>query len=178
MYDVKLQGVMRFRNVTDGLSNTVAVSEQILGMGFSGGGGCSFNSDSHPRLNASGQIRRAGAQSGDVAERHHHRDRYQPRQLRGGSLRLVGRHSGQWMNGHYGDTIYNHGLTPNAKTFDCGNLSHNAGLTAARSRHTGGVMTLLCDGSVRFVSDSIDLGICALTGSLAGGEALVNSNAV
>ena len=76
------------------------------------------------------------------------------------------------MNGHYGDTIYNHAMTPNAPTFDCGNASHNAGLTAARSRHAGGVSVLLCDGSVRFVGDSIDLGIWRALATKSGGEVL------
>jgi len=34
MMDVKLRGVIRFRDVTDGLSNTVAASEQTLGDGY------------------------------------------------------------------------------------------------------------------------------------------------
>ena len=74
------------------------------------------------------------------------------------------------MNGHFGDTLYNHALPPNAKTFDCGNASHNAGFTAARSRHTGGVMVLMCDGSARFVGDSIELTIWRALGSRNGGE--------
>ncbi len=41
---------------------------------------------------------------------------------------------------------------------------------AARSRHVGGVQTVLCDGSVQFVSSSIDLFTWRALGSAAGGE--------
>ena len=76
------------------------------------------------------------------------------------------------MNGHYGDTLYNHFYSPNSKQFDCGNGSHNSGLTAARSRHIGGVAASLADGSVRFVSDNIDLAIWRGVATRSGGEVL------
>jgi prepilin-type N-terminal cleavage/methylation domain-containing protein/prepilin-type processing-associated H-X9-DG protein len=41
---------------------------------------------------------------------------------------------------------------------------------AARSRHPGGVMAALCDGSVRFYSDTIALTSWQALGSMAGGE--------
>jgi prepilin-type N-terminal cleavage/methylation domain-containing protein/prepilin-type processing-associated H-X9-DG protein len=41
---------------------------------------------------------------------------------------------------------------------------------AARSRHTGGVNAALCDGSVRFVSNSIALNAWMALGSMSGGE--------
>ncbi|MCA9133721.1 MAG: DUF1559 domain-containing protein [Planctomycetales bacterium] len=41
---------------------------------------------------------------------------------------------------------------------------------AARSRHTGGVMSAHCDGSVRFYSQNIDLDTWRGLGSAAGGE--------
>ncbi len=41
---------------------------------------------------------------------------------------------------------------------------------AARSRHTGGVNTVRCDGSVSFVSDSVDLAIWQGMGSMDGSE--------
>jgi prepilin-type N-terminal cleavage/methylation domain-containing protein/prepilin-type processing-associated H-X9-DG protein len=41
---------------------------------------------------------------------------------------------------------------------------------AARSRHTGGVNAAMCDGSVRFFSNSIPLGTWSALGSMAGGE--------
>ncbi len=41
---------------------------------------------------------------------------------------------------------------------------------AARSRHTGGVNASLCDGSVRFVSNSVALLVWQAMGSMNGGE--------
>ena len=45
-------------------------------------------------------------------------------------------------------------------------------MTAARSRHTGGVHALLCDGSVRFISDNVNLSIWRGLGTRAGSEVL------
>jgi prepilin-type N-terminal cleavage/methylation domain-containing protein len=47
-------------------------------------------------------------------------------------------------------------------------------ILTARSHHTGGVNLVLADGSVRFVSDDIDLGTWQALGSIAGGEPLGN----
>jgi prepilin-type N-terminal cleavage/methylation domain-containing protein/prepilin-type processing-associated H-X9-DG protein len=43
---------------------------------------------------------------------------------------------------------------------------------AARSRHTGGVNAALCDGSVRFISNNIDLATWQGLGTMNGGEVL------
>ena len=45
---------------------------------------------------------------------------------------------------------------------------------AARSRHTGGVNAALCDGSIRFFSNSISLRTWSAMGSMAGGEVVGN----
>lgn len=50
--------------------------------------------------------------------------------------------------------IMNGYLMPNSPIPDV--FSGSSKLTAARSYHTGGAMALFCDGSVRFISDSID----------------------
>jgi prepilin-type N-terminal cleavage/methylation domain-containing protein/prepilin-type processing-associated H-X9-DG protein len=47
-------------------------------------------------------------------------------------------------------------------------------LLSARSRHTGGVNVALCDGSVRFVTDNVDINTWRALGTTAGGEALGN----
>jgi prepilin-type N-terminal cleavage/methylation domain-containing protein/prepilin-type processing-associated H-X9-DG protein len=169
MYDVKLQGVIKFRNVTDGLSNTVAASEQSLGMGWNGGNGSSDLPASTSPANAALQVLNLGASQNDTITG---TDTSPANCIVGAGGYWAGIRGARWMNGHYGDTLYNHGLTPNSPTFDCGNLSHNAGLTAARSRHTGGVNTLMCDGSVRFAGNNIHLGTWQALGSRAGGEVI------
>jgi prepilin-type processing-associated H-X9-DG protein len=42
--------------------------------------------------------------------------------------------------------------------------------TAARSNHTQGVNLALCDGSVRFINNSIDLPTWRAIGTINGGE--------
>jgi prepilin-type processing-associated H-X9-DG protein len=48
--------------------------------------------------------------------------------------------------------------------------------SAARSRHTGGVNVSLCDGSVRFIGNTITLGTWAAMGTMNGGEVVDGSN--
>jgi prepilin-type processing-associated H-X9-DG protein len=45
---------------------------------------------------------------------------------------------------------------------------------AARSRHSGGVNVSLCDGSVRFVTNSIALSTWQWLGTMNGGEVIPN----
>ena len=45
---------------------------------------------------------------------------------------------------------------------------------AARSRHPTGVNAALCDGSIRFVRNSIALNTWMAMGSMAGGEVVQN----
>jgi len=46
---------------------------------------------------------------------------------------------------------------------------------AARSRHAGGVNASMCDGSVRFIRNTIDLNTWRALGSMAGGEAIASN---
>ena len=170
MMDVKLAGVVRFRDVTDGMSNTVAFSEQTIGGGAAvGGDGTSNLPASNPPADPRLQVLNLTAAQNDTITGI---DPSPANCTVGAAGFWKGTRGAKWMNGHYGDTIYNHGLTPNSKSFDCGNLSHNAGLTSARSRHAGGVSVLLCDGSARFISDSINASTWTGLGSRNGAEVL------
>jgi prepilin-type N-terminal cleavage/methylation domain-containing protein/prepilin-type processing-associated H-X9-DG protein len=147
---------IRFRDVTDGLSNTVCFGEHTLGKGgkpSSPGGG----PPGDPELEVLELT--GGTPTTDAA-------------CVPGAGTWSGLRGAKWMNGHYGDTMYNHYYPPNSRQFDCGNASHNFGLTAARSRHEGGVHVGLCDGSVRFVSENLNLATWRGLATRAGNEVL------
>lgn len=80
-----------------------------------------------------------------------------------------------WIQGNHA-TLYQHASPPNDPS--CGwpaNYGGNNTVTnAASSAHTGGVNLLLCDGSVRFVGDRIQLSTWRSLGSRNGGEVLPN----
>ena len=84
--------------------------------------------------------------------------------------------SNGWPFGFYSSTLYNHVAPPNWKAIDCGTRSAipdapgEHAIISARSSHSGGVNAAQGDGSVRFVSDSIDLIIWRAQGTRDGGE--------
>ncbi len=69
-----------------------------------------------------------------------------------------------WLNGWH---TYLHVDVPNRRS--CGFYPTKATMPPS-SRHTGGVNMALCDGSVRFVSENIDLALWRAVGSRSGGE--------
>jgi hypothetical protein len=73
-----------------------------------------------------------------------------------------------WLLGLPMYTGYTAFITPNAKVADL--WSMHDGYYGARSNHSGGVNTLAGDGSVHFVSDSINEGVWRNLGSRCDGE--------
>jgi prepilin-type processing-associated H-X9-DG protein len=146
----------KFRDVIDGMSNTACFGEQTVGPG----GNPSSPAGGPPKDPESEVLELTGATPTTDAA------------CVTGNGNWSGMRGAKWMNGHYGDTLYNHYYPPNARQFDCGNASHNFGLTAARSRHEGGVMLLMCDGSARMVSENVDLKNWRGAATRAGAEVL------
>jgi prepilin-type N-terminal cleavage/methylation domain-containing protein/prepilin-type processing-associated H-X9-DG protein len=145
---------VRVGDVTDGLSNTAAFSESLIGDGSAVTG----PPKTYPMIR--NMVLEVPGGNDPT-----------PAACTTGAGTWVTRRGEQWINGHYGNTLYNHFYTPNqAGKWDCGNASHNKGLTAARSSHTGGVNVLLGDGSVRFVRDAVDPATWMAVGTRAGGE--------
>jgi prepilin-type N-terminal cleavage/methylation domain-containing protein/prepilin-type processing-associated H-X9-DG protein len=87
----------------------------------------------------------------------------------------------RWHYGAPGHSMYNHRRGPNDLKADCRGglphsnrsdplwswLSHNI---TARSLHPGGVNSLLADGHVQFIKNSINIGVWQALGTVAGGE--------
>ncbi len=74
-----------------------------------------------------------------------------------------------WINGQH---RYQHVSPPNERS--CGFFIPGRATMPATSRHAGGVNVLLGDGSVRFVSNSVNLEVWRGVGSRSGGEVLGN----
>jgi len=78
---------------------------------------------------------------------------------------------GRWADGWPRYSGYDHYLGPNSAIPDCAVVSPMRALwKAARSRHPGGVNLLLCDGSVRFTSDTVNRDAWHALGSRNRGE--------
>jgi len=127
--------------ITDGTSNTLAVSERAVctdGAALRGGDAGNFG---------------AGLNSNPGSCY----TRLEPntRRLTG----WVGCFSGvRWADGNVGFNCVTTILPPNAPTCQTGNWDGDDGVYPPSSFHPGGVLGLMADGSVRFFSDSIDTG--------------------
>ncbi|MCO6453882.1 MAG: DUF1559 domain-containing protein [Pirellulaceae bacterium] len=72
-----------------------------------------------------------------------------------------------WLQPYHSTTVYYHVLLPNTRScmFPPGRIATTAG-----SRHPGGIVLALCDGSVRFIPDTIDLITWRALGTRDGDE--------
>jgi prepilin-type N-terminal cleavage/methylation domain-containing protein/prepilin-type processing-associated H-X9-DG protein len=146
-------GTCRIAAITDGTSNTAAFSESLLGDGQTTNGTAPSNAAQRKVLLFPG-----GADTSPVA-------------CSSNSGTWSGLRGDGWISG--GDLTngyYNHFYLPNTSMWDCTNEWQSSTLKAARSLHDGGVNLLLCDGSVRFVSNSISLITWQKLATRAGGE--------
>jgi prepilin-type processing-associated H-X9-DG protein len=148
------QTPLGFRDLLDGSSNTAAFSETLLGNGVNSVGPTPGNPAREVLEVPGGSDPTPGACASAAGV-------------------WSGQRSAKWIDGHYGNALYNHYYTPNTTQWDCGNGSHNKGLSTARSVHPAGVNVLLCDGSVRSVSNSVDINTWRALGTRNGGEVVL-----
>jgi type II secretory pathway pseudopilin PulG len=160
---------------TDGLSNTVFFSERTKGSGKNLAAELPALEDVTNLLSRPANLVDANQMFTECAA--------QAPNLNGGfNFNSMGRwlpgtdFSNGWPFGFYSSTMYNHVAPPNWKAIDCGTRSAIAdapgehAIITARSKHTGGVNASRGDGSVRFVSDGIDVLIWRALGTRDLGE--------
>ncbi|QEH35637.1 putative major pilin subunit [Aquisphaera giovannonii] len=152
---------VKFAGITDGLSNTAFFSEKIRGRDTNDG---NARSDS---LIMSGTI--TPSPTGFEAT-HANCEALSPQT----TTRLTRRQGMSWVMGEMCCTSYNHVGTPNGKTCAgvgfAGTMANMPMQVPPSSLHPGGVNTMMGDGSVRFVKDSVSLTTWRAIGSRNGGE--------
>lgn len=142
----------RFSDVTDGLSNTAAMSEKLTGDGSNG--------VSTPKTDTF----QPGTYPNNADEATQQCNAVDTTNL---SMQGYSNVGGPWLQQYHSTNQYNHVLPPNGRScmYPPGRIA-----TTANSQHTGGVHVMLCDGSVRFVSENIDIRNWRAIGSMNGGE--------
>jgi prepilin-type processing-associated H-X9-DG protein len=141
---------IRMRDITDGSSNTCAISERVLADGNNGVVSPLsdvFFSPAAPTTPDEAVTMCAAVDITNLANQF---------------PLFMG---APWIHGQH---TYLHINVPNSRS--CGFFTVLRANMPPSSRHTGGVHALLCDGSVRFVSENIDRVLWRAVGSRAGGE--------
>jgi prepilin-type N-terminal cleavage/methylation domain-containing protein/prepilin-type processing-associated H-X9-DG protein len=142
--------------ITDGTSNTAMWAE--VKRGFVAG---SQSSGYSPPL-VSWDVASVSSASSLTASPNCNRS---PAQITSGT---VFRYSGlQYCRSFAWTSFYGHLKPPNSPIIDCSDLNCHTG--AARSYHSGGANVCFCDGSVRFISDTINVVTWQNMGSRADG---------
>jgi type II secretory pathway pseudopilin PulG len=160
---------MSMRDLTDGSSNVVAFSESVKG---------DSNSSPNNPFHEFRDVARGIAQVGtDSVKSRTDVDTMGANAKAGGPTNHNGQVRKDWAVGTMAQALFNTFAPPNWKFPDnvtCSGCSafDGKGIFAARSLHTGGVHTLLGDGSTRFVSENIDFQTWQNLGSVADGNPL------
>ncbi|MGQ9914708.1 MAG: DUF1559 domain-containing protein [Thermogutta sp.] len=152
------------QNLTDGSSNTVAMAESLLGSRLRQTGPigspkarerliCSMSGQ---RLNPPPQPGLAGVVNPDLEA------------VTQSCTDWLGDRGYGWIAGRTTASTFSAYLPPNAKAADA--TAHGIGFVGARSNHPGGANALMADGSVRFVSDTIQLTTWRALATVGGGE--------
>jgi prepilin-type N-terminal cleavage/methylation domain-containing protein/prepilin-type processing-associated H-X9-DG protein len=152
---------LKFADVTDGLSNTAAMSESLLGDGPENATGA-----------IPGDARRVYAYTGFGTPLS------DATCASATQWNISNRRGFMWASGEIRCATYNHYYPPNAQIYDCvtndttpGEGIYTAvGFRAARSNHSNGVNVLFGDGSVHFINSAVSMTTWRALATRAGGE--------
>ncbi len=168
----------RFADITDGTSNTIAMSERVWAnyAGTPTGGGRDVRTSA--ATNVPSVLTNPGSCYAVATGN------------RFIGVPVKGRFGDMWADGQAERVGFNTILPPNAPSCvadNAGGADSQGGVLNAASYHPGGVQVLLADGSVRFISETIDTGrtdlppvtdghsqygVWGALGSISGGEVI------
>jgi prepilin-type processing-associated H-X9-DG protein len=148
----------RASDVTDGLTHTAAMCEQVHGGSIGSG---SLNDLPVPTLGVTYGFLASTPTARYVRETCRNIGTNPPS---GPIMRL--RSGSPWNSA----VFYTHLLTPGSPSCWCGNIGDDLSPVTASSRHSGGVNLLLADGHIRYVSNHLDEDVWRAIGSRNGEE--------
>jgi prepilin-type N-terminal cleavage/methylation domain-containing protein/prepilin-type processing-associated H-X9-DG protein len=147
---------VRFADATDGSANTMMFSERLRGRGIPEPRTDLFTMPNQTSLNATFTTCQA---TNPLT-----------------ATPLTSKWGWSWVMGENCCTLYNHVAPPNS--FSCagipfpGTMTNMSMQVSASSRHPGGVVAAMMDGSVRFPTSTIDLTVWRALGTRGGGESV------
>lgn len=146
-----LNSYLKFRDISDGLSNTVAFSEHNQG-------------DFSNAVSSKADTFWPQTVPANADEAYQQCEAIDPSNL---SYQRVSDVGAPWIYGYHSNTIYFHVSPPNKRScmFPPGRIA-----TTAKSSHPAGVLAAKCDGSVAFVTESIDISIWRALGTRAAAD--------
>lgn len=156
----------KFADIVDGLSNTVAFSERVKGVGGNNQG--NFDPLKPPATFGAVNMNTGAAaastpQGGyDICKA--------AAVVQGGSYAPGDASGCFWTNGAPCNNLYNHVMPPNTWSCATANTWNDWSASTASSRHSGGVNCAMMDGSVRFIKSTISPSTWWALGTQAGAE--------
>ena len=143
----------RFRDITDGTTNTIFMAETLFG---------DRGPDTTTLLNPDRQMKRVSgggpcSVTSDIL-------------VAQTATSYEGGRAGSWIRNIGYNTLVHGYFSPNSNNPDVAH--HGEVISGARSLHSGGANILLCDGSVRFLGENIDLATLRNLFSRADGETI------
>ncbi len=140
---------VRFADIVDGTSNTVAAGESIRGNGLTA---TPLHDPKRQHIRNTPLFPSCNASAADPV--------------------WYGDRCAAWVKGSYPYAAMTFYLTPNSDRPDCLTGNATQALMGPRSFHPGGVNVLFCDGHVSFLSESIEAEVIRALATRAGGESV------
>jgi prepilin-type N-terminal cleavage/methylation domain-containing protein/prepilin-type processing-associated H-X9-DG protein len=157
------ESAIGFRNITDGLTNTVAFSERVMGIG-------QVNNAQIDPLRPSSTFTTANINTGDARASYTRCMAAPP--MPGAALAPGGSAGDMWFDQGSHASRYCHAMPPNTWSCSAGNTWGGRAASTASSRHPGVVNCAMMDGSVKAIKSTIAKETWWALGTMSAGEVI------